>query len=72
MKLVQLSGKERGNIWKEKCKKGYQLRTNIIRDENGDLFANLHGAMQLDHSTDMSVQVSTWTSYDFNALPLGV
>jgi len=29
---------------------------------------DLKGAMRLDHSKDMSVHVSTCTSYDFNAV----
>jgi hypothetical protein len=32
------------------------------------LLRDLKGAMRLDHSKDMSVHVSTCTSYDFNAL----
>jgi len=32
------------------------------------LLPYLKGAVRLDHSNDMSVRVSTCTSYDFNAL----
>jgi hypothetical protein len=33
-----------------------------------DFMRDLKGAMQSDHSKDMSVHVASCTSYDFNAL----
>jgi len=39
----------------------------LLHSQN-DFIAQLKGAVQLDHSKDMLVLVSTCTSYSFNAL----
>jgi hypothetical protein len=52
---LTLGKKHKGCTWP-----GYDVRGMI-------LLRDLQGGMRLDYSKDMSVRVSTCTSYDFNA-----